>query len=146
MYSESASPVRSETTELLDVVNLVMLAVWNDMRRSRHAIEPSQWATLKRISRGPCTMSELARYKEVSLPTMSKSVEMLVRRGWVERWMDKADRRQTLVRLTASGRRILADCRRRAEQLLDEKLATLDFAQRDQVTSTLRLLRETLGD
>jgi DNA-binding MarR family transcriptional regulator len=96
-----------------------------ELRRSGPAIEMSQWSTLRRIGRSPCTMSELARYKGVGLPTISKSVDMLVRRGWVERWVDKSDRRQTLVRLTASGRRILADCRRALEDFLDQRPATL---------------------
>lgn len=135
----------SAASALVDVVNLVMQAVWADLRRSRNPIEPSQWATLRRIARGPCTMSELARFKEVSLPTTSRSVEMLVRRGWVERCADGADRRQTLVQLTASGRRLLADCRRRAELLLGEKLKDLPPLQRDQVTTSLYILCEALG-
>jgi DNA-binding MarR family transcriptional regulator len=141
----AATSAATATSELLDVVNLVMQAVWADMRRARHAIEPSQWATLRRIARGPCTMSELARFKEVSLPTMSRSVEMLVRRGWVERRVDGADRRQTLVQLTANGRRILADCRRRAELLLTEKLEPLSPRQRVEIASSLCMLRDVLA-
>lgn len=143
--SRPVPPSKTGASELVDVVNLVAQAVWANLRRSRQAIEPSQWATLRRVAQGPCTMSDLARYKDVSLPTMSKSVEMLVRRGWVERGVDESDRRQTLVRLTAGGRRILADCRRRSEQLLSAKLASLTPQERDQVTSSLELLRSALS-
>ena len=96
------------TSELIDVVYLVTQAFWAELRRSGETIEMSQWSTLRRIGRTPCTMSELARYKGVGLPTISKSVDMLVRRGWAERWIDKSDRRQTLVRLTPSGKKMLA--------------------------------------
>jgi DNA-binding MarR family transcriptional regulator len=137
-------PPKTSTSELVDVVYLVMQAIWADMRRSRRAIEPSQWATLRKIARGPCTMSELARHKGVSLPTISKSVDMLVRRAWVERFVDDTDRRQTLVRLTSGGRRVLAECRRRVELRLDEKLATLTTAEREQVTASLRTVRDAL--
>jgi DNA-binding MarR family transcriptional regulator len=137
-------PPTTSTSELVDVVYLVMQAIWADMRRSRRAIEPSQWATLRRIARGPCTMSELARHKGVSLPTISKSVDMLVRRAWVERFVDDTDRRQTLVRLTSGGRRVLAECRRRVELRLDEKLATLSPAEREQVSASLRTVRDAL--
>jgi DNA-binding MarR family transcriptional regulator len=136
---------KTSTSELVDVVYLVMQAIWADMRRSRRAIEPSQWATLRKISRGACTMSEVARHKGVSLPTISKSVDMLVRRGWVERVVDDADRRQTLVRLTAGGRRVLAECRRRVELLLAEKLAVLTPQQREQAAQSLRIVRAALG-
>jgi DNA-binding MarR family transcriptional regulator len=140
----SRSP-KTGTSELVDVVYLVMQAIWADMRRSRRAIEPSQWATLRRIARGPCTMSEVARHKGVSLPTISKSVDMLVRRGWVERFVDDTDRRQTLVRLTAGGRRVLAECRRRVELLLAEKLAVLTPQEREQAADSLRTVRAALG-
>ena len=147
MHEERTIP-RSQKTgtgELVDVVYLVMQIVWADMRRSRRAIEPSQWATLRRISRGPCTMSEVARHKGVSLPTISKSVDMLVRRGWVERFVDDTDRRQTLVRLTGGGRKVLADCRRRVELLLAEKLAVLTPQEREQASTSLRMVRAALG-
>jgi DNA-binding MarR family transcriptional regulator len=133
------------TTELVDVVNLVAQVIWADMRRSGQAIEPTQWATLRLIAAGPWTMSELARHKAVSLPTMSKSVDMLARRGWVDRFVDEADRRQTLVRLTPGGRAVLAECRRRAEESVERKLAGLGEREREVVTATLRILRAALA-
>jgi DNA-binding MarR family transcriptional regulator len=132
------------TSELIDVVNLVTQAFWAELRRSGPAIEMSQWSTLRRIGRSPCTMSELARHKGVGLPTISKSVDMLVRRGWVERWIDKTDRRQTMVRLTAPGRRTLADCRRALEVFLDARLANLSTAERKAVDDSLQLVRKVL--
>jgi DNA-binding MarR family transcriptional regulator len=132
------------TSELIDVVNLVTQAFWVELRRTGPAIEMSQWATLRRIGRSPCTMSELARYKGVGLPTVSKSVEMLVRRGWVERWVDKADRRLTLVRLTVPGRAVLDDCRRALESFLDERLAHLSAAERKTLDASLQLVRRVL--
>ena len=133
------------TSALVDVVNLVTQVVWADLRRSNDSIELTQWATLRRISRGPCTMSELARHKGVSLPTISKSVEMLVRRGWVERCADNADRRQTLVRLTARGRRILTDCRRRVEDGLQRKLSSLPASEREALATSLQKVRSALA-
>ena len=132
------------TSELIDVVNLVTQAFWAELRRSGQTIEMSQWSTLRRIGRTPCTMSELARYKGVGLPTISKSVDMLVRRGWVERWVDKSDRRQTLVRLTAGGRRALTDCRRALEVFLDERLLSLSAAERNAIDHSLQLVRRVL--
>lgn len=134
------------TSELIDVVYLVTQAFWAELRRSGQTIEASQWSTLRRIGRSPCTMSELARYKGVGLPTMSKSVEMLVRRGWAERWVDKSDRRQTMVRLTAAGRRILADCRSALEVFLDQRLAHLTAAERNALDASLQLVRRVLTD
>ena len=132
------------TSELIDVVNLVSQAFWAELRRSGPTIEMSQWSTLRRIGRSPCTMSELARHKGVGLPTISKSVDMLVRRGWVERWVDKSDRRQTMVRLTAPGRKVLVDCRRALEIFLDERLAHLSAPKRKAVDDSLQLVKRVL--
>ena len=132
------------TSELIDVVNLVTQAFWAELRRSGPTIEMSQWSNLRRIGRSPCTMSELARHKGVGLPTISKSVDMLVRRGWVERWVDKSDRRQTMVRLTGPGRRVLIDCRHALEIFLDERLAHLSAPERKAVDDSLQLVRKVL--
>jgi DNA-binding MarR family transcriptional regulator len=135
---------RAGAAELLDVVSLVTQAVWTDLRRSGAAIEPTQWTLLRLVASAPCTMSELARHKAVTLPTISRSVDMLARRGWVERCVDESDRRQTLVRLTADGRRVLADCRRRFEDLIDARLAPLSDDQRARLTSSLLAVAEAL--
>lgn len=118
---------------------------WSDLRQSDQRIELTQWATLRRIGRSPCTMSELARHKGVGLPTISKSVDMLVRRGWVERWIDKTDRRQTLVRLTANGRKVLADSRAHLEELLDARLSSMSAAQRESLAAHLQVVRDALS-
>lgn len=129
---------------LLDVVMLVMRTVAADMRKSPRPLGPAQMGTLMRIAAGPCTMSELARSQAVSLPTMSKSIDMLVRRGWVERWIDKQDRRQTMARLTASGRRMLAHIKERTERQVTGTLAPLTAAERAQLVSALNVLRRVL--
>jgi DNA-binding MarR family transcriptional regulator len=135
--ARTLSSTRTGAAELLDVVYLVTQAVWTDLRRSGAAIEPTQWTTLRLLAARPCTMSEIARHKAVSLPTMSRSVDMLVKRGWVERCVDDSDRRQTLVRLTSAGHELLADCRRRFEELIDAKLAALSDEQRERLTASL---------
>ncbi len=135
---------KAGAAELVDIVNLVAQAIFADLRRSGQSIEPTQWATLRLIASGPWTMTELARHKAVTLPTMSKSVAMLERRGWVERVVDDADRRQTLVRLTDAGRDVLVECRRQAEESVEQRLATLDDRERERLTESLRRLRDAL--
>jgi DNA-binding MarR family transcriptional regulator len=129
---------------LLQVVMLVMRTVAADMRRSPKPLAPAQMGSLMRIAAGACTMSELARYQSVSLPTISKSVDMLVRRGWVERWVDKQDRRQTMARLTPSGRRMLAHIKERTERQVAQTLAPLSAAERTQLVAALNVLTRVL--
>jgi len=142
---EKPRPATQVAAELVDVVNLVTQMFWADLRQSNQPIELTQWATLRRISRSPCTMSTLARHKGVGLPTISKSVEMLVRKGWVERCFDKADRRQTLVRLTAEGRKVLADSRAHLEDLLAQRLSVLSVSERESLAAQFHRVSEALS-
>jgi DNA-binding MarR family transcriptional regulator len=123
---------------------LVMRTVAADMRKSPRPLAPAQMGTLMRIAAGPCTMSELARSQAVSLPTMSKSIDMLVRRGWVDRWIDKQDRRQTMARLTSSGKRMLTHIKERTERQVTGTLSPLTAAERGQLQSALNVLRRVL--
>ena len=131
--------------ELLHVVMLVMRTVSADMRRSPDALAPAQVGTLMKVSVAPCTMSALARHLAVSLPTVSKSVDMLVRRGWLERWVDKHDRRQTMVRLTTEGRRVLTSIKKRTQKLVGQSLAGLAPAEREQLVAVTRMLSRVLA-
>jgi len=141
------SQVDGETAarELLHVVMLVMRTVAADMRRSPGAVAPAQMGSLMHVAAGPCTMSDLARHQAVSLPTVSKSVGMLVRRGWLERWVDKKDRRQTIVRLTPEGRRVLAGIKKRTEQLVGRSLVGLTAAERRDLVDAMAVLARVLA-
>jgi DNA-binding MarR family transcriptional regulator len=130
--------------ELLHVVMLVMRTLSADMRRSPDALAPAQMGTLMKVSVAPCSMSALARHQAVSLPTMSKSVDMLVRRGWLERWVDKHDRRQTMVRLTVAGRRVLGKIKKRSEMHVRQSLVGLTAAEREQLIAVTRMLSRVL--
>lgn len=52
----------------------------------------------------PCTMSELADFSVVERTTMTRTVDLLVADGLVERMEGPADRRQVLLSLNAAGR------------------------------------------
>ena len=124
---------------------LVMRTVAADMRREPGAVAPAQMGTLMKVSVAPCTMSSLARHMAVSLPTMSKSVDMLVGRGWLERWVDKHDRRHTMVRLTPQGRRVLTGIKKRTEQHVGRSLTPLTTAEREQLVAAMQVLTRVLA-
>jgi DNA-binding MarR family transcriptional regulator len=136
-----APDARTVARDLLHAAMLLMRGVAAELRRTAaKPLAPGQMSTLMKIADGPCTLSRLARHQAVSLPTVSRSVDMLVRRGLVERGIDKADRRQTLVRLTQEGRDALADVRRRAEAYIQRNLETLEPDARQQMVAACQLL------
>ena len=122
---------------------LLMRSVSAHLRQtSKQPLAPAQLGTLLKIGAGPCTLSELARHQAVSLPTVSRSVDMLVRRGWVERTMDDTDRRQMLLGLTEQGREVLADVKARAEQHIAAKLSSMSSSDRADLAGAAGLLAE----
>ena len=130
--------------DLLHVTMQMMRSIAQNMRRSPHAMAPAQVAALMRMKQAPVAMSELARHLGVSVPTVSKSIDVLADRGWVERWVDPSDRRQTIARLTPEGRRVTAAMKRQSEKHVAALLAALTPRQRAQVMATLDVLRDVL--
>ena len=131
--------------ELLHVVMLVMRSVSAELRRSATPMAPAQLGTLMKIANEPCRVSDLARHLAVSLPTMSKSVDMLVRRRLVERYADETDRRQTMIRPTAAGRRAALRMKARAERHVARALAPLGASDRTALLSALGPVKRALA-
>ena len=82
--------------------------------------------------RGPATVGSLAQVLGVKLPTVSATLERLVRSDYVERVHDPDDRRVVINRLTPSGaalvERLREERRIRVEQALS-KLSDGDLAR-----------------
>lgn len=73
-------------------------------RECGDGIQPSQLRMLMMMHGGTVSPSDLAEQMEVSLPTISKSLAGLERRGWIERTVDADDRRRVLLGVTEDGR------------------------------------------
>jgi DNA-binding MarR family transcriptional regulator len=79
---------------------------------------------------GPLSLGALAAAEQVRPPTMSRVVGALEAAGLVTREPDPADARSVLVAATRSGRRLLAEGRRRRVEALAERLGALDDSER----------------
>jgi DNA-binding MarR family transcriptional regulator len=62
--------------------------------------------TLHALARGPMLASELARRSNVTNPTMTRIVDALVEKGFVERHPDPVDRRRIHLQLTKTGAQV----------------------------------------
>jgi DNA-binding MarR family transcriptional regulator len=130
---------------LLEVTMLLTRSLAAEMRREYQGITPMHVGLLAKIDAGEINMSELAQHLSVRLPTISKSVKLLVERGWVERRIPDENRRQTMVRLTRDGRRALAAMKRRAEGHVAGLLDPLTAGERKRVDSALICLGRALS-
>ncbi len=78
-------------------------------RRLRHQqagdeLSPSEAAVMGRVGRaGPMTPGQLARSEHVQPPSMTRIIERLEARGFLDRTPDPDDRRQVLVSRTEAG-------------------------------------------
>ena len=88
------------------------------------------------------SLGEAAELVHVSLPAASRTVEDLVRRGFVERREDPADRRMKRIRLTGPGRAAIRRLNAARLSGLEQFAETLDEPERVALAEALtRLVR-----
>jgi DNA-binding MarR family transcriptional regulator len=78
----------------------------------------------------------------VSLPTMSRAIDGLYERGFVEREEDPADRRMKRVRLTAAGRAVPRSLNEARLSALGELLGSLQDEEADALGRALAIILE----
>jgi DNA-binding MarR family transcriptional regulator len=89
------------------------------------------------LTAGPQRISDLAEHEALSQPGMTTLVNRLEGAGLAERVPDPTDGRATLVRITAGGRRLLADRRTERTAALLAELDGLDEAHRAMLIAAL---------
>ena len=136
---------RDTARKLLEVMPLVMRTVAAELRAAGELPAPAHFPLLHMLSERPRTLSELAAFRGVSLPSMSSSVTTLVGRGWVRRTAPQADRRVVMLEVTAGGRAALDRVARCAEQHLADVLAPLDAPSGRRLQAGLGVMRQVFA-
>src|SRR5690242_9471800 len=118
------------TLPITDVAGHLRLVVARTARRLRQeagaGLSPSLVSALASIDRhGPLTPSELAAHERVQRPTATRLLARLEEDGLIDRASDPADRRSSLISVSAAGRTLLRRQRSRKNQYLARRLATL---------------------
>ena len=115
----------------------------------RHGLQRAQWRMLALIGTAPqCKASELVRRASLDAVAVHRAVGQLVERGLVLRRASPQDGRAKLLRLSAEGRRVLADTVPVALALEQRVLAALPAAEARALLRALRRLQrhEWLAD
>ena len=98
------------------------------------------------ISHGPTRMGRLAQVLEVTMPTVTGTVDRMLQRGLVERQSDPGDRRVVLVAATEAGHKELEQLIGVRTQVLRQMLGRMTLAEMQQLrgawTSMERASRE----
>src|ERR1700753_869366 len=74
----------------------------------------------------PISQAELARATDSDAPLVGRAIQTLIERGWVERERSAEDRREYVVPLTASGRRLYERATKLRAQLAARIVDALD--------------------
>ena len=128
--------------EMLDVMPLVMQDFRRTMRsQSAPDLRVPELRSLAFLRHNAgSNLTDLAEYIGVSLPSMSKLVDTLTSRGFIERTPDTSDRRRVRLGLTEAGLAILATAREAVKASFAAKLARLTPDEVATITASMALL------
>jgi len=110
-------------------------------------IAPEQFATLKIINEdGEITQSGIAELLVKGKPTVGRSLDALEKKGLIVREADDNDRRMKPIRLTDSGREVLAAVEPKARQFNDAIRSRLAPGEAETFFHVLDVIVETARD
>lgn len=129
--------------ELLESAPLVVRFIRNQIRQHHPAgLSLPQFRALAFMGRVPQpSLSAIAKHLGLSLPAMSRMMNGLVEKGFVDRTRVKTNRRQLAVALTSRGESALERVRSLARQRLATALSSLSPSERHSIHSSAQVLR-----
>ena len=133
--------------EVLDVLPLGSRWLRAAIRRREPSWSLPQLHTLGFLQRNPgASLSDLAAHLGVGLPTASTLVTRLVGAGQLHRREDPAERRKTILTLTADADAQLRSAISASRDDLTHRLGTLPPSQLAQVRQAVAVLRDLFTD
>ena len=147
MTAPAPTMTRAQKDRLTSDLRMACMRISRRVRfESRADVAPHQFSVLVRLEDGPRTPKELAEIEQVSAPSVTRTVNGLVERGLVARSDDPTDGRQVILSLTADGRRVIKETRRRRDQWLATRLEHLTDAERALLAEATALLERVAAE
>lgn len=107
-----------------------------------HDVSFTQWLVLVKVREGASTVSELCQIMWHDTGALTRLVDQLEERDYVERQRSTADRRVVQLQLTPAGRRKTAELMPLAVDRLNTALCAFSKTEFDQL---MRLLKKFIG-
>jgi DNA-binding MarR family transcriptional regulator len=132
---------------VLDGLPQVMWFIRREMRRHRtRGLSVPQFRTLVLLNRYPtASLSVVAENLGAALPTASRMVSGLVRKGLVARRAHPTDRRQASLVLTPKGRAALNTARRATQEGVAREIARFSDDERAAIGRAMVLLQDAFA-
>jgi DNA-binding MarR family transcriptional regulator len=145
--NEDVMPEARECAQLLlETIPNLMRTLHGSLRQCKSGEEEhlnmGQFRMLAMLHESPRTLSELAANHHVTPSTMSRTIDVLVRKDWVARETDPADRRQVILTLTNEGLAMFRALGRYTQDIVTARLAQLDDQERARLYDGLTVLRK----
>lgn len=133
------------------VINRVGLRIKLDMRRafvrSGYDITPEQWSVLMRLYEyGQMSLNDLAKYTLKELPTLSRIIGILRKKGLVKKERSENDRRIFLLTATEKGIVVCRDTMKIARSLKKKSVQNIAPVEIEQVNSVLNRILKNLEE
>lgn len=92
-------------------------------------ITPEQWIVIDTINKnGPMSQKDIGNASFKNAPTISRIIDILVKKGFVDRIGEEGDRRKTSISLTDQGRELVSKCQKEVDALRDRSWNNLTNA------------------
>lgn len=125
----------------IEVVPKAMAVLRSQMRlEARPYLTVPQFRILANVKRGLSSINEIAKHHGVSQPAMSRMVEGLVQKGYLERARLERDRRCCALFLTSEGKKLFGRIESRARKRL-KNLAKDCPKEEAELTRALKILQ-----
>ncbi len=136
---------RTATLDAADLASRLRVSVWRLARRMRQASDPGITPTLHAAlftieHHDPVTAGQLAAHEQVTKPTMTRTISMLLEQGLIARTTDPLDGRVTWLSITPAGSKLLQRARRRTDEYLSKRVKALDPDDRATLEEAARIL------
>ncbi len=89
-------------------------------------ITPEQWIVLDTVNKnGAMSQKDIGGASFKNAPTISRIIDNLVKKGFVDRIGEKGDRRRTSISLTEKGSLLVSKCQGEVDKLRDQSWSSL---------------------
>lgn len=145
-----ASVPASRTRRRPDLATDLRITVQRLSRRIRSEADPgdvseAQYSVLAGLHHfGPSTPGAIADREGVQPPTMTRTLSTLDKAGLVARSAHPTDGRQVLIDISAAGRELVEETRRRRNHWMAQHLRGLSAEERATLTDAVAILRRVM--
>lgn len=130
---------------LIDVFPKVMQSVRHEMRAERGELTITQFRMLANVRQGVCNNKILGEKLGVSEAAVSRMLDLLVQENLIAKKIDEEDRRNKVLTLTASGKKLYEKITQSARERMSVKLQALEENDRETVIRGLEVLQKNLN-